>query len=444
MSTGSEALSIGSATISSVSGQAPSGLAIFGYRKDGVLVSEAGVPASAPMMRGRIFAEIDGAVNTGFAIANPNDRDATISFYYTNSAGTNSASGSVIIPAHGQISRFLDEAPFNVARPALGTFTFSSNVPVSAIALRGLVNERSEFLVTTLPIANPDQQATTAVVFPHFADGGGWTTQFVLVNPSDQAISGTVNFLDQGTSSNASALSLTIKGESRSSIPYSIPARSSYRVVTSGAGSQVRVGSAQVVPQGSVSPVGVAIFSFKNGATTVSEAGTPSMVAANAFRMYAEANGTIRSGVAVQNAGGSTAQVTLELTALDGTSTGLKASLTIPGRGQRSFFLNELPGFQTLPAPFQGILRISAENQAEITVLGLRGRTNERGDFLITTTPPTNEKAAANSQIVVPHVVNGGGYTTQFITFGGTSSEPATGTVQMFSQTGGRAEISLR
>jgi hypothetical protein len=444
MSTGTDSLAIASATISG--GQAPSGVAIFGYRKDGVLVSEAGVPASAPMLRGRIYAEIDGTVNTGFAIANPNDTAATISFHYTNASGANSAAGSVIIPAHGQISRFLDEAPFNVARPALGTFTFDSNVPVAAIALRGLVNERAEFLVTTLPIANPDQQGTATVVFPHIADGGGWTTQFVLVNPSDQAITGTLNFFEQGNGSSANALSLNINGASRSSIQYSIAARSSYRVVTSGGASQVRAGSAQVVPQGSVAPVGVAIFSFKKGGATVSEAGTPSMVAGKGFRMYAEASngGSVRSGVAVQNSSANEAQVTLELTKLDGTSTGLTASVTIPGRGQRSFFLNELPGFQSLPMPFQGVLRISSGNQTDIAVLGLRGRNNERGDFLITTTPPTNENAAANTAIVFPHVVNGGGYTTQFITYGGTSSEPATGSLKLFSQAGGQADFSLR
>jgi hypothetical protein len=193
-----------------------------------------------------------------------------------------------------------------------------------------------------------------------------------------------------------------------------------------------------------VAPVGVAIFSFKNGGVVVSEAGTPSMVGGSAFRMYAEANGgDIRSGVAVQNASSSQTEVTLELVRLDGTSTGLTASLTLPALGQRSFFLNELPGFQALPTPFKGILRISAV-QGQITVLGLRGRVNERGDFLITTTPPTDEKAAAKSEIVLPHIVNGGGYTTQFITFGGTSSEPAAGNLRLFSQTGADVDFSLR
>ena len=43
---------------------APDGLAIFGHRQNGILVSEAGVPAVEAVLVGRIFAETDGAVRT--------------------------------------------------------------------------------------------------------------------------------------------------------------------------------------------------------------------------------------------------------------------------------------------------------------------------------------------------------------------------------------------
>ena len=67
----------------------PSGAAIFQFRDSlGVLISEAGVPAAAPVRAGRIFAEVNGPVNTGLAIANPNDVPATIRFYFTDTSGT--------------------------------------------------------------------------------------------------------------------------------------------------------------------------------------------------------------------------------------------------------------------------------------------------------------------------------------------------------------------
>ena len=61
----------------------PSGIAIFQFRdSEGVLISEAGVPASEPVQEGRIFAEVNGPVNTGLAIANPNDVPATIQLLF--------------------------------------------------------------------------------------------------------------------------------------------------------------------------------------------------------------------------------------------------------------------------------------------------------------------------------------------------------------------------
>jgi hypothetical protein len=63
---------------------------------------------------------------------------------------------------------------------------------------------------------------------------------------------------------------------------------------------------------------------------------------------------------------------------------------------------------------------------------------------VFTTTPATNETAPARSQIVFPHIVDGGGYTTQFITFSGTPAEPASGNLQMFTQSGSALNIGLR
>src|SRR5206468_8888792 len=155
-------------------------------------------------------------------------------------------------------------------------------------------------------------------------------------------------------------------------------------------------------------------------------------------------SGSVRTGVAIVNSSTGNAQLHLELTRLDGTSAGLSGSLTIPASAQRALFLQEIPGFQSLPMPFKGILRISSETQSDIAVVGLRGRVNERGDFLVTTTPPVDETAAANSKVVFPHIVDGGGYTTQFVTFGGTNGEPPSGNLKLFSQSGGSLNIALQ
>ena len=56
-------------------------------------------------------------------------------------------------------------------------------------------------------------------------------------------------------------------------------------------------------------------------------------------------NGKVQSGVAIENASGFETTVNFELTGLDGTSTGRTGQLTIPGMGQRSLFLGQIPGY---------------------------------------------------------------------------------------------------
>ena len=86
-------------------GTTPAGVAIFGFTQNGVLVTEAGVPAAAPVEEGRIFAEVNGPIGTGLAIANPNDVPATISFYFTDADGTDFGSGSLTLGANENISK---------------------------------------------------------------------------------------------------------------------------------------------------------------------------------------------------------------------------------------------------------------------------------------------------------------------------------------------------
>jgi hypothetical protein len=428
---------VGSAEVSGrLTGAAPSGLAIFGYRQSGTLISEASISASVPVSSGRIYAQVDGAVNTGLAIANPNDTEASISFFLTDATGKDYGQGSVTVSPHGQIARFLDQAPFNATRPANGSLTFTSTVPVSAFALRGLVNERSEFLVTTLPVADPSELTRATTFFPQIADGAGWTTTFLLVNPTDQTIGGTIKF----------SQTLTIDGAARDSLSYSIPARSSRSYQTSGGGASVTIGSAEMTPaDNNAVPAGVAMFSFTRDGVTISQAGVGSTDASPAFRMYVESNEkcSIRTGVAVMNPSSTEQTVNFELVDLNGVSTGLKGSVVIPPAGQRSLFLNEISGLATLPANFRGIVRVSSMTHGDIAITGLRTRVNERGEFLITTTDPANETAPSVHKTVFPQVVDGGGYNMQVIFFSGNPAEPASGDMRLYTQSGGTLSLGL-
>ena len=265
--TGSSAeITTGWARFSPNFGSGPSaGLAIFGQRRDGILISEATVPATSPLKSGRIYAEVSPTVNVGLALANPTALPADVSYYFTDENGTDSGQGSFTIPANGQIAAFLNGPPFPATTSFTGTLTFSSETALGAIALRGYINANSDFLWSTLPVVPLGGGAHTQGVFPSFVDGGNWTTEFLLVNDSDSIMNGILQFFSQGTPSTPGALlTLTVDRESGTSFPYSIPPRSSRKLTTSGASAGVVVGSARINSFAYSTPSGVAVFSSKN------------------------------------------------------------------------------------------------------------------------------------------------------------------------------------
>jgi len=126
-------------------------------------------------------------------------------------------------------------------------------------------------------------------------------------------------------------------------------------------------------------------------------------------------------------------------------STGLTNSMVLPGNGQLVMFLDEIPGFAGVPNPFQGVLRISTSSAEGMTVVGLRGRYNERQDFLITTTQPTNETAVVNlPEQFFAHFADGGGYTTQFILYNGSANQPSSGVIRFVGQNGQSLSLGVR
>jgi hypothetical protein len=78
-------------------------------------------------------------------------------------------------------------------------------------------------------------------------------------------------------------------------------------------------------------------------------------------------------------------------------------------------------------------------------MVGLRGRYNERGDFLVTTTPPVLENSSPTaSELLFPHFAYGGGYTTQFILFSGYAGQTSAGMIRYFSQTGQPLDVTTQ
>jgi hypothetical protein len=110
------------------------------------------------------------------------------------------------------------------------------------------------------------------------------------------------------------------------------------------------------------------------------------------------------------------------------------STVTIPAGGQRSLFLDEIADFSAL-GTYTGLLRITAAGSG-VHIVGLRGRTNERGEFLISTVAPIDETSPVLPiESVAAQLVLGQGYSTTIVCFGYTDSG-ATGILTLATSSG--------
>jgi hypothetical protein len=251
---------------------------------------------------------------------------------------------------------------------------------------------------------------------------------FALVNPSNQPISGTLEMRSDD-------------GQVAENLPYFISPRSAQRIALAANNSAVRIGSARIVPAAGPTPAGIAFFRFSPGGTLLTETAIPAIPAGNAFRGYAERQAGKRTGIAIANPTSSATTVTIEVTPLDGNSPPGIGTITLPPFGQRSLFLDEVPGLSLGPS-FMGIVRTTSSSP--IVVTGLRGRINERGEFLITATVPIDESAfPLNATRYFPQFTVGGDFQMDIILLNGQAGG-GTGRLIFFAPNGRFLPLSLQ
>ncbi len=448
-----ETVAVGFARMQTSSGTAGAGLGFISYRQGNILTTEPGFSASIPLRSGRIYAEIGGTTNTGLALANPNNQAASVSFFFTDNNGTDFGQSSLMIGANSQVAAFLSETPFsstNPQRPVTDarTFTFSSNIPISAAAVRTRINERGDFMMSALNVAELAVSSSSNVSIPHIADGGGWSMEVLLVNNSDAAETGTLQFL----SSSGQNLNISLDGQTNNQFTYSIPARSSRRFRTAGSTGTSVVGWIEIAPSGTTkTPSAAGVLSARANNITSSETSIAAVTPGNGFRVHGEVsgnfvgreNGSTQTGVAISNGAATATNVSLEITNPDG-SIATSTTVSIPARGQIGLLLSDIPGLK-LSAPFTGIVWVSAPAGSSVAVAGLRGRYNERQtpDLLVTAFPAFDESATSASEILFPQVVTSGGYSTQFSLIGVRTGQSA-GTLRFVSQSGQPLQLFVR
>jgi hypothetical protein len=379
------------------------------------VVSETSLAASVPIRAGRLYVNLDGSVNTGLAFVNNESVAAVISFYFTDAKGVDFGHGSFTLEGKHSISPFVNQAPFNLRTSMQGTLTFNSSLPVTVTGIRGLTNERGELLMTTQPVSSLDTPtARTSIIFPLFSDGGGWSTQVVLVNPTDTPITGAVQFFGPASpGAPVSTLTITVNGVTGSLFDYIIPPRGTVRFVTANASSDIHIGYILATPKDDdVVPQGFSILSLSNQGITVSETSVRAASPETAFQMYVEKSATLHSRLAVANPSASPAWATFELAPLDGSSLSRITSIVIPAGGHIAPLIEDL--FPTVRDGFQGLLRILSTQSIGVTALRIRN--NKGGDVIVTGIPVASEASSSTSStLVFPLVVRGGEFSTEFV-----------------------------
>ena len=103
-------------------------------------------------------------------------------------------------------------------------------------------------------------------------------------------------------------------------------------------------------------------------------------------------------------------------------------------------FIDEI--FESLPENFAGVLRVTST--ADVTIVGLRLRYNNRGELKMTTTSPSNEMDPSTSQDrFFAQLADSGGWSTQFILFSGSPGQTAAGMIRFTGQDGQPLELSV-
>ncbi len=449
----------GDALVNLNSGTAPFGTAVFSVTQNGVVVAEAGVPASPPTTGARIFIDLQAGaspksgrvkaaaitINTGFAIVNRGGATANVTFTLREISGQPTAIGHALLPADAHIAKFinqlLDIAPDFVLPPTLltghqfATLEIRSDQLLSILALRLTTNQRGETLITSTPIADLTKPPSTdPVFFPQFVDGGGYQTDFYLLNTSSVVANGTIKVLGNDGFPLITGL---VNGQAGSTFPYSIPPGGFFIFQTTGAVQNINTGSVQIVRNGNFTPVAAGVFKFTRGNVLVTESGIAATIPTTHARIFVDTSttelGHHNTGLAIANPA-PFAALNLAITAFQ--SDGLTPAALAPsfsslvGGGHTAAFAGEL--IPSLPGGFIGVLDITSD--APFVALTLRSLDNSRGDQLLTTFPVADFNQPAPFPIVFPQIADGGGFQTQFILLG--AGAGANTTLSFFADNG--------
>ena len=377
-------------------------------------------------------AEIGAPSEVGLAVVNPGDAAASAQLELFDGEGRSFRARALELPPGGHIARFLYQMFPDVTGPFRGTFHLTSDVPIAALAMRGTRNERAEFILTTLPVhAESASSVAGPMVLPQVADGAGYQTELLLINPHDVRLEGRLSF----RRSDGNPWALEMNGIVASVRDYSIPPRGITRAISKGTGANVEVGYCILEPGGDGTPAASGVIRLSQRGLQ-SESGVPFSRMSDSAATYWESSGETYTGVAFANGSPETRRIRLELFARLGIEKRLQAEFDLPPGHHTARLLTEL--FPDLPSG-HGVMRVSSDGP--VSFLAMRIRATTRGSRL--TSSLLLGEPAGSGELIFPQIVFGGGYETRFVLLnpGGTTAE---GRLVFYDSSGAHTRLLFR
>ena len=203
---------------------APAGSAIFQFRANGAVSSEAGVAAVLATQQARIFVDQLGT-RTGVAIASPGNPAVTVSFDLLSIDGSFIQTTTRDLLTEGHLAIFVDELFAGLEQGFTGLLEIRSPEPIVPVSLKLTEIQGGDSILTTLPVADLMRtQVTGTSIFPQvgFGESGDTTfaTRLISINTDpDQAVIGSLDFFRP----DGADLTVPLGEDTGSRFPFQIP-----------------------------------------------------------------------------------------------------------------------------------------------------------------------------------------------------------------------------
>ena len=342
-------------------------------------VGVAGVGASQPV-RDAIFParRMADGINTGAAFRNLSESEQILTCRLMKDGQQLGDDAMVDLPANGQDAKFIHELFDHDTSDFTGSVRCTSPEGEQQFTAVALELDTSNGVFTTLPVVPVAMDGSgsgngnqVTLYFAHFANGGGITSDLVVVNAAATAVQPEIYFYDtMGELIDAASVldvmgqSLEVTSSGALTVPTAIPSLGEVTIPTHGMG-DLMTGSVKVVSDNSIG--GVLRFDLTD--VGVAGVGSSQPFRDAIFPARRMANG-INTGAAFRNLSESELTLTCHLMK-DGQMLGDAWMADLPANGQDAKFIDQMfPGSDT--SDFTGSVRCMApQGEQEFTAVAL-------------------------------------------------------------------------